>query len=103
MTEFQKSESGGWFYLTTGARGFYSLDPDDGSIGRGSEMTITRFQSAEAREYFIQARWAEEREQKALRELQWLRERVMKLATRKRGIRKALADLVAKVGWGLNG
>lgn len=86
--DYVKYEADGWFYLSRQSN--YCTQSDD--IGRGG-MSITRFQSEEGREYFIQAENARAAQAEAVTRLEWLVDGLRK-AVKRRDVRKRVLDLI---------
>lgn len=94
MRTYHKFEDGDRFGLSwresTYGRG------DD--LGRGAENVVMRFGSAEAREYYIQARNAEDARDSVQSELTWLRREVLALISDgERVRRKRVLELTARL------
>lgn len=93
MTEYRTYEHDGWFYAFQEA-GSYSPFPADGSLGTGSSMTVVRFQSAEARSYYIRAQQAEERARSTEYQYECLLKNVIQISKRRRGFKRKLEELL---------
>lgn len=87
MTKYVKFEEDGWFYLSghSTERGTFSDD-----LGRGGGETITRFRSAETREYFLQAQRLHEELHQVVHEREALVASLREALKKKRGLRKWL-------------
>ena len=84
--DFQLYESDGKFGLSHQPRSFAAFD--DGSLGTGSSMTLMRFDSAEARAYYIRAHNADRDAVRAIRELAHFKSALMACLTPKGRIRR---------------
>jgi hypothetical protein len=89
--QYTESEDNGWYYLCESPQTYDCTS--SGDLGGGGGINMTRFRSAEGRDYYKQARYFEDAARVAQRERDCLRRELAKIVT-KRDVRKRIRALL---------